>query len=638
MAFTTHRQLHKRKRGSLVEGISTTVKCARIYPETPQVGKSAGLPISPVSNAAGMLFESTELEDPGDELLWLSQALLGLQDQFEQDGELCDWPLDAPTSPSQHTSDSGVVRESVLDSEYWGFKPSWAEAASGDCYHPYIDSLSDDDDELSLCEWVAVSEVAVLEEGPEEFSFWRGCEFSGERFAEAAGCPCPCPFSREDAYSTPTCAPTADRTQTPASDNCSPDRATPEPAGCEALPLEPASCPPSHDEPAAAHTCGHGSSSLVPASTCTAVELPTCVPRMRIPISAADSNPSCHPPCHEVMLRYLTDSLRNVEGALKNQPPPGARKGGYGPSQQQQRMGAPGIPARRATTEILTARHSDQRHSDQRRSLLDNGPSHSRPQEPRPMSTGRGGHSRVDPNPNNPSIKPRHQSVGRSRGGGSAPPEPIRRSTSGTWESQAALAAKARLMAAAHRKYQHRDPGRGPPMDPRGPPIDPRGPPMGPRPGTSDRHHQHHQHPPPPPQRGPSTKPPKPAPLRPPTADLGPPVRAASVAGMPSSRVDPVFMHQHTPGASLGTNASWWKQASGESNFSYPMTAVTDREQSITGTELANFMDRINQLESAIERDRREKFQKELHKLQDGPQQASRGDVTTGGRATAGRP
>ena len=74
-----------------------------------------------------------------------------------------------------------------------------------------------------------------------------------------------------------------------------------------------------------------------------------------------------------------------------------------------------------------------------------------------------------------------------------------------------------------------------------------------------------------------------------------------------------------------GTNAGWWnrKSKAGPSSVaSYPETAITDRggggiEGSMTGTELAAWLARIDRLETAVteERDRRRKFEEELREL-----------------------
>ncbi len=112
------------------------------------------------------------------------------------------------------------------------------------------------------------------------------------------------------------------------------------------------------------------------------------------------------------------------------------------------------------------------------------------------------------------------------------------------------------------------------------------------------------------------------------------------IAQPSSSSQENVKRRPPPPPSEAGTNADWWRPgSSGSSVDSYPMTAVTDRGGSVASTEFRAWMERISQLESAVntERSKRREFEEELKKLQttvrqpsnDSTFQVSRGYLST---------
>jgi len=134
----------------------------------------------------------------------------------------------------------------------------------------------------------------------------------------------------------------------------------------------------------------------------------------------------------------------------------------------------------------------------------------------------------------------------------------------------------------------------------------------------------------------------------PPSPALGPtkPLRGAEASSFrhPPARLTAAAVNQNSPAldprptpdtvSEAGTHAAWWRpDSSSASVVSYPMTAVTDRAGSVASTELRLWMERLNQLESAVsdERSKRKQFEEELRKLQsDSMFQVSSGYLTTG--------
>lgn len=110
-----------------------------------------------------------------------------------------------------------------------------------------------------------------------------------------------------------------------------------------------------------------------------------------------------------------------------------------------------------------------------------------------------------------------------------------------------------------------------------------------------------------------------------------PPPAASSGQGLghPHTAVRSNKNKQSAP-SEAGTNAEWWssldskgkgnKKGAGPSSvYSYPETAITDRrgEGSISGSELRQYLDRLESLESQVneERERKNKFQEELKRI-----------------------
>mmetsp|Transcript_25546 Transcript_25546/g.55644 ORF Transcript_25546/g.55644 Transcript_25546/m.55644 type:complete len:301 (-) Transcript_25546:734-1636(-) len=100
----------------------------------------------------------------------------------------------------------------------------------------------------------------------------------------------------------------------------------------------------------------------------------------------------------------------------------------------------------------------------------------------------------------------------------------------------------------------------------------------------------------------------------------GTPTAYVSSTGILNKRNAPLGLQNRPPpsaASDAGTNASWWRPGSTASAMSYPTTAVTDKTHSISTSQFNTWVDRINQLEHMVQKERtvRQRFERELTKL-----------------------